>query len=69
MSSVSTYQARDEWGGAIFPMVAGHEIVGRVARVGEHLRELVIAHLRGLARMPQRIFGFFQHQNLRYAAA
>ena len=28
------HQARDEWGGAIFPMVPGHEIVGRVARVG-----------------------------------
>lgn len=28
------HQVRDEWGGAIFPMVPGHEIVGRVARVG-----------------------------------
>src|SRR5215212_2505050 len=28
------HQARDEWGGSIFPMVPGHEIVGRVARVG-----------------------------------
>ncbi|ABC80936.1 NAD(P)-dependent alcohol dehydrogenase [Anaeromyxobacter dehalogenans] len=28
------HQARDEWGGATFPMVPGHEIVGRVARVG-----------------------------------
>ncbi|HSN14468.1 MAG TPA: alcohol dehydrogenase catalytic domain-containing protein, partial [Anaeromyxobacteraceae bacterium] len=28
------HQARDEWGGAIFPMVPGHEIVGRVAKVG-----------------------------------
>src|SRR5258707_180264 len=27
-------QARDEWGGSIFPMVPGHEIVGRVAKVG-----------------------------------
>ena len=25
------HQARDEWGGATFPMVPGHEIVGRVA--------------------------------------
>src|SRR5262249_23232713 len=24
------HQARDEWGGSIFPMVPGHEIVGRV---------------------------------------
>ena len=28
------HQARDEWGGSIFPMVPGHEIVGRMARVG-----------------------------------
>lgn len=28
------HQARDEWGGSIFPMVPGHEIVGRVASVG-----------------------------------
>jgi alcohol dehydrogenase (NADP+) len=31
------HQARDEWGGAIFPMVPGHEIVGRVTAVGEHV--------------------------------
>ncbi|MGH8473648.1 MAG: alcohol dehydrogenase catalytic domain-containing protein, partial [Gammaproteobacteria bacterium] len=29
------HQARDEWGGSIFPMVPGHEIVGTVAKVGE----------------------------------
>ncbi len=28
------HQARDEWGGSIFPMVPGHEIVGRVSAVG-----------------------------------
>lgn len=28
------HQARNEWGNSIFPMVPGHEIVGRVARVG-----------------------------------
>ena len=28
------HQARDEWGGSIFPMVPGHEIVGTVAGVG-----------------------------------
>jgi D-arabinose 1-dehydrogenase-like Zn-dependent alcohol dehydrogenase len=31
------HQARDEWGGAIFPMVSGHEIVGTVAQVGSAL--------------------------------
>jgi uncharacterized zinc-type alcohol dehydrogenase-like protein len=28
------HQARDEWGGAIFPMVPGHEIAGVVSAVG-----------------------------------
>lgn len=28
------HQARDEWGGSIFPMVPGHEIVGKVLQVG-----------------------------------
>ena len=28
------HQARDEWGGSTFPMVPGHEIVGKVSRVG-----------------------------------
>lgn len=28
------HQARDEWGGSIYPMVPGHEIVGTVSAVG-----------------------------------
>jgi uncharacterized zinc-type alcohol dehydrogenase-like protein len=28
------HQVRDEWGGSIYPMVPGHEIVGTVERVG-----------------------------------
>ncbi|HEY0432656.1 MAG TPA: NAD(P)-dependent alcohol dehydrogenase, partial [Chitinophagaceae bacterium] len=28
------HQARDEWGDSIFPMVPGHEIVGKVAKTG-----------------------------------
>jgi uncharacterized zinc-type alcohol dehydrogenase-like protein len=28
------HQARDEWGGSIFPMVPGHEIAGVVSKVG-----------------------------------
>lgn len=28
------HQARDEWGGSIFPMVPGHEIAGVVTKVG-----------------------------------
>lgn len=29
------HQARDEWGGSIYPMVPGHEIVGKVTAVGQ----------------------------------
>jgi uncharacterized zinc-type alcohol dehydrogenase-like protein len=29
------HQVADEWGGSIFPMVPGHEIVGTVAQVGD----------------------------------
>lgn len=32
------HQARDEWGGSIFPMVPGHEIVGHIAQVGPKVR-------------------------------
>src|SRR6266576_5000564 len=31
------HQIRDEWGGSIFPMVPGHEIVGTVKKVGAHV--------------------------------
>jgi len=31
------HQARDEWGGAEFPMVPGHEIAGVVVAVGAHV--------------------------------
>ena len=28
------HQVRDEWGGSIYPMVPGHEIIGTVTQVG-----------------------------------
>jgi len=31
------HQARDEWGGSIFPMVPGHEIVGKVVKIGDQV--------------------------------
>jgi len=39
------HQARDEWGGSIFPMVPGHEIVGRVARVGSQVTRFKVGEL------------------------
>jgi alcohol dehydrogenase (NADP+) len=34
------HQVRDEWGGSIFPMVSGHEIVGTVSAVGKEVTRL-----------------------------
>lgn len=33
------HQARDEWGHSIYPMVPGHEIVGKVLAVGEEVKK------------------------------
>lgn len=32
------HQVKDEWGGAIFPMVPGHEIVGKVVKTGDQVK-------------------------------
>ena len=42
------HQARDEWGGSIFPMVPGHEIVGRVVRVGASVRSIKVGDTVGV---------------------
>jgi uncharacterized zinc-type alcohol dehydrogenase-like protein len=42
------HQARDEWGGGIFPMVPGHEIVGRVARVGKGVKGFKVGDIAGV---------------------
>jgi uncharacterized zinc-type alcohol dehydrogenase-like protein len=45
------HQVRDEWGGAKFPMVPGHEIVGRVTAVGAHVKAFAIGDLAGVGCM------------------
>ena len=45
------HQVRDEWGGSIFPMVPGHEIVGRVTAVGEHVSTFKAGDLAGVGCM------------------
>jgi len=45
------HQARDEWGGAAFPMVPGHEIVGRVTRVGGQVKKFKEGDLAGVGCM------------------
>jgi alcohol dehydrogenase (NADP+) len=36
------HQARDEWGGSIYPMVPGHEIVGHVLQVGSNVTKFKV---------------------------
>ncbi len=45
------HQVRDEWGGSIFPMVPGHEIVGRVKQVGAHVTKFKPGDMAGVGCM------------------
>jgi uncharacterized zinc-type alcohol dehydrogenase-like protein len=42
------HHVRDEWGGATFPMVPGHEIVGRVTKTGGEVTKLRTGDLAGV---------------------
>lgn len=42
------HQARDEWGRGIFPMVPGHEIVGKVIAVGSSVKKFKVGDLAGV---------------------
>src|SRR2546421_1617706 len=39
------HQVRDEWGGSIYPMVPGHEIVGHVTAVGDAVTKFKVGDL------------------------
>jgi alcohol dehydrogenase (NADP+) len=41
------HQIRNEWFPGIFPMVPGHEIVGRVVKVGAHVKNFKVGDLAG----------------------
>src|SRR4051812_9753808 len=45
------HQVRDEWGGSIYPMVPGHEIVGRVTKVGASVKKFKEGDLAGVGCM------------------
>jgi alcohol dehydrogenase (NADP+) len=45
------HTARGEWGGTQYPCVPGHEIVGRVVRVGEAVRKFKPGELVGVGCM------------------
>jgi len=42
------HQARNEWGGSIYPMVPGHEIVGRISKVGSSVTKFKEGDLAGI---------------------
>jgi uncharacterized zinc-type alcohol dehydrogenase-like protein len=45
------HQVRDEWGGSMYPMVPGHEIVGRVTKVGSGVTRFREGDLAGVGVM------------------
>ncbi len=45
------HQAHADWGAKIFPMVPGHEIVGRVVAVGAHVTKLKVGDYAGVGCM------------------
>lgn len=42
------HQVRDEWGNGIFPMVPGHEIIGRVIKTGGQVHKIKVGELAGV---------------------
>jgi uncharacterized zinc-type alcohol dehydrogenase-like protein len=45
------HTARGEWGGTLYPCVPGHEIVGRVSRVGDAVTKFKAGDLAGVGCM------------------
>jgi alcohol dehydrogenase (NADP+) len=45
------HQARNHWRNSLYPMVPGHEIVGRVAKVGSHVKKLKSGDSAGVGCM------------------
>ncbi|HET7119518.1 MAG TPA: NAD(P)-dependent alcohol dehydrogenase [Hanamia sp.] len=45
------HTVRNEWGGTIYPVVPGHEIVGRVTAVGNHVTKFKVGDLAGIGCM------------------
>lgn len=45
------HQVRDEWGGSIYPMVPGHEIVGKVIATGDHVTKFKVGDIAGVGVM------------------
>lgn len=45
------HQIKDEWFPGVFPMVPGHEIVGKVTKVGQHVKNFKVGDVAGVGCM------------------
>jgi alcohol dehydrogenase (NADP+) len=45
------HQVKDEWGRGVFPMVPGHEIIGRVSKTGNLVTKFKVGELAGTGCM------------------
>ncbi|ANI88687.1 hydroxyacid dehydrogenase [Arachidicoccus ginsenosidimutans] len=45
------HTARNEWKGTIYPCVPGHEIVGRITKVGDHVKKFKVGELAAVGCM------------------
>jgi len=45
------HQIKNDWFPGVFPMVPGHEIVGRVIKVGDHVKKFKVDELAGVGCM------------------
>lgn len=45
------HTVRNDWGGTIYPSVPGHEIVGRVTRIGEEVSQVKVGDVVGVGCM------------------
>jgi D-arabinose 1-dehydrogenase-like Zn-dependent alcohol dehydrogenase len=51
------HQVRDEWGGSMYPMVPGHEIVGRVSKVGADVTPFKEATIKLVKQLGGEVVG------------
>lgn len=42
------HQVRNEWGNSLYPMVPGHEIVGKISRIGSAVKKFKVGDLAGV---------------------
>src|ERR1700682_2356952 len=55
------HMARNEWGQTIYPVVPGHEIVGKVTAVGNKVKKFKRGDVAGVGVMVGSFPGLVQH--------